>query len=213
MNFATIKNIIFDLGDVIINLDYQLTYQAFEKLSNGKITREKIIEILVENKLFDIHGNGDLTDSEFHDQLRSLLLDNNIDSESLNNAFNAMLLDIPESRINLLKTLSKKYRLFLLSNTNFIHIKRVNEILFESCGIRNLEDLFERVYYSHELGLSKPDIKIYQKVLQENNLIPEETIFIDDNISNVEGARLAGIHGIVAKGPVTILEIFENAAQ
>jgi putative hydrolase of the HAD superfamily len=210
MQLPGIKNIIFDLGGVIINLDFNKTYDAFASL--GEITKNEIIEILKNSKLFDIHGNGDLTDEEFRSEIRKILK-KEIPDNKIDNAFNALLLDIPLKRILLLKELAKCYRLFLLSNTNNIHILEVNKILYESCNIPSLNSLFEKIYYSHELKLSKPDKNIYLKVLADNELLPEETVFIDDNADNITGAQAVGIKGILVDETNTIIELFNNAGE
>jgi epoxide hydrolase-like predicted phosphatase len=210
MDFSTIKNLIFDLGGVIINLNNKKTHDALASLSPLK--SEEIALSLKESRLFDQHGNGNFTDSEFRNALRSLLQLNASDAE-IDHAFNALLCDIPSDRLQLLKNLSKKYRLFLLSNTNFIHIEKVNEILFTCSGITKLNELFEKVYYSHEMKLSKPDIRIYQAVLAENKLNPKETVFIDDLAENTEGAKAAGIHAIQVLPQHSIIEIFRHATN
>ena len=207
MDFSTIKNIIFDLGNVIINLDYQKSHNAFSKLT--KIGHEEIAKRLKDSQLFDKHGNGDLTDPEFRNEIRKVL-ELNASDQDIDYAFNELLRDIPQERLDLLKKLSKKYRLFLLSNTNFIHIEKVNEILHKSSGIKNLQQLFEKVYYSHELKLSKPYLKIDETVLIENNLTPTETVFIDDIISNTEGSKAAGMHAIQVLPYFSIIDIFAH---
>lgn len=210
MNLSSVKNIVFDLGDVIINLDFEKTYQAFAMLAKRESV--EIAAELKQNKLFDKHGNGDISDAEFRQEVRQLL-DADVSDEAIDKAFNALLRDIPLPRLNLLKELSKKYRLFLLSNTNEIHITKVNEILFQCSGFRNLEPLFEKVYYSHEMKLSKPDVRIYHQVMEENELLPAETLFIDDNPDNIQGALLAGMQARQVVPPITILELFADAAK
>ena len=209
MNINRYKNLIFDLGNVIINIDFNKTFSAFSELTD--FPPSEIQKKLQELRLFDIHGNGDLDDPSFRAQLRKLLHKEEVSDDAIDKAFNALLLDIPHERIELLKRLRSKYRLFLLSNTNYIHIKKVNEILYDTSGINNLDQLFDKVYYSHELKLSKPDIRIYHKVLEENNLLPEETLFLDDVKENIEGAISAGISGAIVTRENSINIILKDA--
>jgi putative hydrolase of the HAD superfamily len=102
--------------------------------------------------------------------------------------------------------LKKKYRLFLLSNTNSIHLKGVNEILSGSTNYNNLSSIFEQCYYSFEMKMRKPDPNIYGKVLEENGLNPLETLFIDDTIENTIGAASLGIKTIYLCHPLTLKE-------
>jgi putative hydrolase of the HAD superfamily len=108
------------------------------------------------------------------------------------NAWNAMLLDFPAGRIAFLLQLKNRYRTFLLSNTNAIHHQAFQQIQLTPAG--TLDDCFEKAYYSHEMGLRKPDAEIFQYVLEENNLSAAETLFIDDTISNIEGAMLVNLN-------------------
>ncbi|MCZ8285071.1 MAG: HAD-IA family hydrolase, partial [Bacteroidia bacterium] len=116
-------------------------------------------------------------------------------------AWNAMLLDFPLHRLELLKALKSKYRLFLLSNTNETHVREFEASLLNSQGYQNLEPFFEKVYYSCRMGMRKPDTEIFDYVLKENKLVPEETLFIDDTIHHIEGALKTGIQAhLLPKG-------------
>ena len=122
------------------------------------------------------------------------------------------MLDLPPERVELLQKLAVNYRLFLLSNTSSIHITQVNKILEASTGVEKLEDLFETVFLSYEMGLMKPDPRIYQKVLEQAGLKAEETLFLDDNLANIEAASRLGIDTIHVQKPVTILEYLKDYA-
>ncbi len=108
-------------------------------------------------------------------------------------------MDYPPARINLLADLKQKYRTFLLSNTNRIHYEFYNPIINQQFGYDGLESFFEKAYFSHEIGMKKPDSKIYKFVLENSNLIPAETLFIDDNKSNIEAASALGIQTLWLK--------------
>lgn len=193
MNFSQIKNIIFDLGNVIINIDFDLTYQALAKLSNKSIV--EIHQAFVDYEIWDRYEKGKFTNQEFIDLLRNKLEINHSDQDIIN-AWNALLLDIPQKRIDKLKELSKKYRLFILSNTSDIHIIDVNRILQESTGVQDLKDLVEKAYYSYEINLRKPSLEIYKYVVEDAELNISETLFLDDNLDNIIGANEFGLHTI-----------------
>jgi putative hydrolase of the HAD superfamily len=208
LDFSSIKNIIFDLGGVIINIDFQYTYEAFAKLGNTDIL--SIIKRFEEIQVFKRYEKGEFSDQEILNLFR-MEFNTNASDEELVQAWNALLFDIPTSRVELLKSLKSTYRTFLLSNTNNIHIQEVNNILHKSSGIPNLDHLFEKIYYSYDIKMSKPDLEIYQHVLEQNNLKAEETLFIDDNKDNIIGAQAAGLHVIYVQAPDTILELLKNA--
>ncbi|MEJ7768558.1 MAG: HAD-IA family hydrolase, partial [Chitinophagaceae bacterium] len=125
--------------------------------------------------------------------------------EQIRTAWNAMLLDIPAGRIDFLLGLKKRYRIFLLSNTNAIHHEAFQQIELKTTGDPvTLNDCFEKAYYSHEIGLRKPDGEIFEYVLNTNRLIAEQTLFIDDTLSNVEAANSINIKGLYLDHPTTI---------
>jgi len=179
-----IKNIIFDFGDIFINLDKQGTYKAMAALGVTKITDEMI-------QVYQNYEKGLMTTNAFlyffHDKFR-------IPKEKLIDAWNAVLLDFPRERLGFLKKLadSKKYRLFLLSNTNDLHIKWVQDSLGDEF-YNDFKTCFEQFYLSHEINFRKPDTEIFEFVLKENNLIAEETLFVDDLEENTLSASTLGI--------------------
>ncbi|HSI89460.1 MAG TPA: HAD family phosphatase [Adhaeribacter sp.] len=204
----SIRNIIFDLGGVIINIDYQKTIDAFKKLSAEGNTIE--FNQKAQSGLFDDYETGRISDDEFRKQLRQHYQVHGSD-EQIDAAWNAMLFDIPKERIELLRNLGAKYRIFLLSNTNAIHMAAFNQIVKTSHGIPSLDSLFEKPYYSHLVGQRKPDAAIFHQILAENNLRADETLFIDDSIQHIESARKCGLHTLHLAPPLTINEAFANA--
>jgi epoxide hydrolase-like predicted phosphatase len=205
-----IKNIIFDLGDVILNIDVPIASLSFAKLSG--LEQAQILQLFKENDLFRKFETGHLDEPGFRNFIRHLLSFPDWTDEMIDTAWNSLLLDLPPARVELLKTLAKKYRLFLLSNTSSIHITEVNKILEASTGVKKLDDLFEKVFVSYEMGLMYPDPGIYQQVLDEAGLIAEETLFLDDNLDNIKGADTLGIQTIHVQKPVTILEYLQDYA-
>ena len=186
-----IKNIIFDLGGVILNIDYHLTINAFKNM--GVENFEKLFSQAQQNGLFDKLDKGQVSPQEFRNNLRELVKFSLSDS-AINHAWNAMLLDFPHHRIELLVNVRKHYKTFLLSNTNAIHIEEYNQILERTFGYKNLSFLFNKEYYSHEIGMRKPDKGVFLHIIKENLIQPEETLFIDDSIQHVEAAKNLGIN-------------------
>jgi len=184
-----VKNIIFDLGGVILNIDYGQTANAFMKI--GVANFDKIYSQAKQGQVFDKLETGDLTPDEFREYIKEIVP--SLQFSDIDKAWNAMLLDLPIQRIDLLKKLKKKYRLFLLSNTNEIHIKCFRKIIESSYGKNIFDDVFEHQYYSSDIGMRKPNAECFQYVLEKNSLEPSETLFIDDSVQHVEGARKLNI--------------------
>ena len=190
MNLNGIKNIIFDLGGVILDIDYNLTVKAFEGIGipNFKEQYSKMSQ----SNLFDNIETGKISPEEFRNLIRKVAKKEFSDTQ-IDTAWNALILHLPQHRIELLKKLGTEYRIFLLSNTNKIHYDDYSVIIKRENGIEGLEPLFEKTYLSHEMGLRKPDPEIFQAVLNENNLVPKETLFIDDSPQHITSAKTLGI--------------------
>lgn len=187
---SEIKNIIFDLGGVIINLDTAKTISEFNKLS--KLPFEAIYTQLQQSTVFDLFDKGLISESDFFEELKKATQSTASKSE-LKQAWNAMLLDFPGHRLDLLKKIKSRYRLFLLSNTNETHVTEFEKTLLETHRYENLEPFFEKVYYSCRMQMRKPDVEIFDFVLTENGLNASETLFIDDSPQHVLGALKTGI--------------------
>lgn len=185
-----IKNIIFDLGGVILNIDFNKTIEAFRKLGISEI--EEIYTGYRQSNFFDSYDKGKISDREFIETLKKHLRCPVGDVQVLK-AWNAMILDFPADRIELLKRLKKKYRLFLLSNTNSLHFPFYNKQLLDVYGIKDLSMLFEVTYYSFRFGMRKPDLEFFNLLMTENKLNPYETLFVDDVLLNLEAAEKLGI--------------------
>jgi len=204
-----IKNIIFDLGNVIDDIDPQLTLEALEALNKNPSTEFKDGWKLMDQ--FYIFEKGDWTDEEFREKAKEFLNNPTLENIELDRAWNKLLLDIDTKRIDLLLELKIKYRTFILSNTNSIHIKEINNKLSAQYAYpMSLDGLVEKCYYSHVLHATKPDPEVFMSVLKENGLTAKETLFIDDRLENIEGAKKVGIETIHLHAPTTILDIFNN---
>lgn len=202
-----IKNIIFDWGGVISNIDYHETVDAFKKL--GLENFDEIYTQLKQTELFDKLEIGTMEPQEFRAKIREMLSHNPTDEE-IDAAWTAMLLDLPKERLDLLEKVKENYQIYLLSNTNIIHVTRYSKYLDKVYGHKNFENLFIKAYYSHDVGMRKPHVEIFHHVLKENNLEATETLFIDDTPQHIEGAKKAGLHAFHLKKPLQIIEIFTN---
>lgn len=202
-----IKHIIFDLGGVILNINYQLTSQAFKDL--GAKDFDQLYNQFHANALFEDLETGRVTPEEFLGKIKEHLPEGTTD-EQIVDAWNAMLLDFPVARLQLLQQLRNHYDLFLLSNTNAIHLEALNRILEKERGIPSLAVFFDRSYYSHLIGYRKPEKEAYQVILDQNGLKPEHTLFIDDTLPNIDAANALGIQTIHLQAPKTILDIFRK---
>lgn len=212
LNIATLKNLIFDLGDVIIPIDLTAPVRNFAMLAN--LPEEEVRAIWIQHDIFKHYETGLIDDEAFRGHVRRLLKKRNDAPDSwadevIDTAWNTVLLDLPVERIERIKELQANHRLFLLSNTSPIHIRRVNQVL-TSLNQPTLEELFERVFYSYEVKLMKPSPEIYQYVLTEAGLNAEETAFFDDNMANIQAAMVLGIQGVHVQPPKTIIDYLNN---
>ena len=196
-----IRNIIFDLGGVILNIDFKKSIEAFRKLGIANI--DEIFSGYIQSKFFDSYDKGLIQDKDFITELKRYIPAAVPDEEVLD-AWNAMILDFPEDRIMLLKKLKPVYRIFLLSNTNSIHYPIYNKQLQEKYKIKNLSELFEKAYFSFRIGMRKPEGEFFMKVINENGLLPEETLFVDDAPMNIEAAKNLGLKVMLYKSDLML---------
>ena len=186
--------IIFDLGGVILNIDYNLTRIAFEKA--GIKNFHEMYSQANADDLFSNLETGKISENNFYNELnkRTGL---HLPTTEIESAWNAMLLSFREKSLDFLDVLKPKYQLFLLSNTNHIHLKAFNKIYFEKKRVKPFEEFFDKAYYSCTIGLRKPNADIYEYVLNENKLNAGNTLFIDDSAQNIETAKRLGLQTIL----------------
>ena len=181
-----IKNIVFDFGDIFIDLDKEAPYKAFKKLT----TSELDVQIDETNKRYE---KGLITTEEFITFYQNRIP--NATKNEIIEAWNSIIKYFPESRLSFIEKIAHKnsFQLFLLSNTNELHIAQVIENMQPERYAR-FKKCFKKFYLSHEIHLRKPDNECFQYVLEKNNLIPEETLFVDDSKTNTDAAMKMGIH-------------------
>lgn len=129
--------------------------------------------------------------------------------ERIDQSWNAMLVSLPDAKLKMLNTLKDHFDVFLLSNTNSIHLNHIEEVML---GGHTLDSHFHKAYYSHRLNMRKPDADVFRHVLNDNNLAPSKTIFLDDNADNTAGASRLGIHTILVKDPAEVFDLFKGYA-
>lgn len=203
----SIKNIILDLGGVILNIDYQLTINAFKSL--GASGTDELFMHIEEHDLVSRYETGQLSTTDFRQLLQSQL-QIKTDDQVFDQAWNAMLVDLPKERLAYILQLKKKYNLFLFSNTNELHLIKFNQICREAYGIYSFDDYFNKMYYSHTLGYRKPDPQGFHTIITENNLSIFETLFVDDSLTNIEGARSMGLNAHHITQEKTLLTLFDD---
>jgi len=202
-----IKTLIFDLGGVILDLSVDHTLEAFAQLS--RFEKEKVIAIYHNEATFNLYEKGLVGDDEFRSFIRSVYNVNATD-EAIDRCWNAMLRGIPEIKLQLLTRLMKSFQVILLSNTNNIHLEYINNSILPAFGVKSLDPFFHYTYYSHLMKMRKPDAEIFEKILSNHNLNPSETLFLDDNKLNIEGANAVGIKTVHVYKPEMILAYFHE---
>lgn len=206
-----VRHIIFDLGGVILNIDYSKTEQSFTDLGIKDFGTQ--FSQMQQNAFFDNWETGRIKRDQFIGELKNRIPVAASDQVIID-AWNAMLLDIPLRRLQILQQLQLHFDTFLLSNTNEIHEEAFNKTLKAQCGFNGMGVFFDKIYYSHHVGLRKPAKEIFELVLQQNNLSPERTLFIDDSMQHIEMARSLGLQTILMEKGMTMEEhIFKPKAS
>lgn len=204
-----IRNLIFDLGGVIIDLSVDHTLQAFSDLSG--IEKKNVNDLYVTSPGFEAYEKGLMTDEDFRDFVREVF---SIQSSSaaIDRCWIAMLRGLPVKRLQLLVKLKEHYLVYLLSNTNSIHLNYINQIMLPGIvqNESSLDSYFHRAYYSYIMKKRKPNTDIFEQVLEENSLSPDQTLFLDDNLGNIEGAKQLGIKTLHVVTPDLIFDYFHE---
>ena len=203
-----VKNILFDLGGVLFHIDYQRTIKAFQKL--GLTDFEAHFTQHQQNDVFDAFETGKISAHYFVDELQKLLP--HCSEQQIIDAWNAMLIGIPKENLDLLEKLSNDYRLFLLSNTNVLHIQVANAYLKKTYGTASMNGFFEKAYYSYEIGMRKPHKETFEWVLNNAGIQAEETLFIEDTAQHIVGAKASGLKTHHLESNSAIISLFPDIA-
>jgi FMN phosphatase YigB (HAD superfamily) len=186
------KNILFDLGGVILDINVQATLKRFYEL--GFPAELMQFPDSMSTDLYYKYGTGKLDTEQFRNQIREVA-GVEMSDQTFDEAWNAMLVGFPEDRIALLKVLSKRYDLYMLSNTSALHVKVFEKMYLDVAG-EPLNKVFKKLYYSHEIGWHKPDPEAWEYVIRDAAIKAEETLFLDDTIHNIKAAQELGFQAI-----------------
>jgi putative hydrolase of the HAD superfamily len=205
--FTNIKNIVFDLGNVLLNLDFDASIKAFHAigLRNDVLDNQQAYS----DPIFYALEVGKVSPGEFREQVRKVLKNPDATDQQIDDAWYAMILDIPENRVKTVQQLSKNYKVYLFSNTNQIHIERLHKSFKSEYGIE-FSSLFEKDFYSHEIHERKPDLSSFEKVIELSGVKPDETLFVDDLEKNILAAQQAGLQTFWLKNGLEMAEIFSS---
>ena len=201
-----IRNIIFDLGGVLLNIDPMKTIDAFGKLGMEQLVGDK--GLTYDHDIFYMMEQGKITPDEFREGVLALL-PLRVSYQQVDDAWTAMLLDFPTIRVELLKSLRKDFGIYLFSNTNAIHVERFHSNFRNQHGFE-VSALFEKDFYSNEIGLRKPSPESFQEIIRLSGISPEESLFIDDSLPNVESAIACGLKGYWLEPGQKVEEIFRE---
>ncbi|KAA8476261.1 putative hydrolase of the HAD superfamily [Arcticibacter tournemirensis] len=187
-----IKNIIFDYGNVIFLIDFLKTQHTFTDLGIKNV--ERFFAHSGHDPLFDEFEKGNITSAEFRDGIRRITQKPELTDEQIDNAWTSLLIGVPPVHHELLLKAKAQYRTFLLSNINEIHLDYISDYLKREYQVESNDVFFEKVYYSHLVRMRKPNREIFELVLNENNLNPAETLFIDDSPQHLKTGQELGLH-------------------
>lgn len=199
--------IIFDLGGVLLNIDYQASKKQFEQL--GIDDFDLHFSQMKQSQLFDKFEKGLITPRDFRNEIKK---EGNIEctDAEIDHAWNAMLLDFPIQRMHFLEEIAKEIPIYLFSNTNEIHIQEFKKRMHTEKLLTRFENAFKKIYYSFELGEHKPKPAGFLQIINENGLDITKTLFIDDSIQHVEGAKKVGLQSVLLKSNEEVNELFSH---
>jgi putative hydrolase of the HAD superfamily len=206
-NLSNVDFLIFDLGNVIIDIDYHHTFRLIKsKVPDQFHSRVDQFYVTDFHKAYE---KGKIDSPTFRNEVRNYFEQSWSDAE-VDELWNSLLGKIPSYRLDLVKKLRQTHQVGVLSNTNEIHIEGVYEHLRKDFQAENFDPFFDSIFYSHEMGMAKPDVEIYEKLVSELGTIPERVLFFDDLLANVEGARKVGIQAVHVTGTQILLDYFSH---
>ena len=199
--------LIFDLGNVIVDIDYRKSLELIKReLPENHHDKTELFYLTDFHKKYE---KGEISSRIFRDEVRTYF-NQDWNDQKVDELWNSLLLNIPQERIDLIKSLKGNFKLGILSNTNEIHIEAVYKMLQKDFELENFNSLFDHVFLSHEMGLAKPSSDIYEKMLQELDAKAEYVVFFDDLEANVKGAASVGIQAVHVTGPQVIFDYLKH---
>ncbi len=200
--------LIFDLGNVIVDIDYQHSLELIKKeLPENHHDKTELFYLTDFHKKYE---KGEIDSAKFRNEVRAYF-EQDWSDEKVDDLWNSLLKEIPKERIDLVSRLKDNYKLGILSNTNEIHIDAVYKMLNQNFALENFDSLFNHVFLSHEMGLSKPSAEIYHTMVNQLGTKPERVVFFDDLEANVKSAASIGIHAVHVTGPQVIFDYLKHA--
>lgn len=205
---SAIKNIVFDFGNVLFDLDLPAIGREIQQLVGDEY--ETVRERLQKSGVFELYETGGLSTEEFIDAIR-FAGPTPLSIEQVTRAWNSIFIGMPRERFDMLLRLRQQYNVFLLSNINELHAAWIDDYMLREHGLSDFQPrYFDGVYYSHLIRLRKPGREIYEYVLADAEILPQETLFIDDLEENVAAARELGIRGVVKRPDVDLLKLMDD---
>jgi FMN phosphatase YigB (HAD superfamily) len=206
-----IKNIIFDYGNVIFEINFEKAQQALFEL--GIVDIEEFFSHKKHHRIFNDFESAAISPAEFRNEIRTAANNSALSDQEIDAAWNSLLIGVPATVHDTLLKVKEKYRTFLLSNNNEIHYDYIVDYLKREFDMDDNSSLFEKTYYSQHMFLRKPNVEIFLQVIRENNLDPKETLFIDDSPQHIEGAKKAGLNTLLMDVHPKELEAFLKRNQ
>ena len=203
-----IKNIVLDYGNVIFMIDFAKLKVAFNQLGIANV--DEVFGHHGQSPLFDDFDKGKIDATQFRDGIREITNNSALTDTQIDAAWNSLLIGVPEGHHELLLQLKDKYRTFLLSNNNTIHYTYCMNVIREKYGVADNAGFFEKTYYSHLVGMRKPDAEIFELVMKEQQLNPGETLFIDDSPQHLATAKQLGWHTALCTSEKPLKMILEE---
>lgn len=200
-----IKNIIFDFGGVLYDIRYQNVPEAFDRC--GLPHFEEIYSKKHQNEVMDLFEEGLISIAEFRNYIHSLCP--TLTDQQIDDSWNAILIGFPEKHEVFLRNISQRYNLFLFSNTNQLNYERFRADMLAQFGYDIFDRYFKKYYFSQLMHIRKPKPEGFQRIIDENNLVPAETLFIDDSPQHLVGAAACGLQTIHLKDGVDVAELFD----
>lgn len=202
-----IKNIIFDLGGVIYDVRYENIADEFRKF--GIVNFESFYTQAAQSDFIDLYEEGKISSAELRNKIRELS-GLPLTGEQIDHAWNAILIDIPKHRVELLGLLKLKYKTYLFSNTNEINLQNFRPKMEQKFGFDIFSVLFNEAFFSSEMGMRKPHVDSFQAILSKHSMNPQETLFIDDSPQHIEGARKAGLQAFHLEKGMELSSLFDE---
>ena len=189
-----IRNLIFDLGGVLVSLNRQRCLNNFST-QLGFDNFGDYLNAYAQKGFFAKFESGDINAEQFRNEVKERCTKEGVTDQMIDKALNSFLTHVDSYKVKLLLDLKQKYNLLLLSNVNPIAWSRCCELFLEAYGV-DIEDVFEKLYLSYEMGCSKPGKEIFEKLISDSGIVPEETLFIDDSVANIDAGKEFGLQGL-----------------